>query len=136
HIALPPLQSLYRELQQVASIANDSPITVLKKQCHLLLEFGLNNQNLYPVYFTVKAERVDIAEPKLHINQIRNSLFQILNHSVQKALQLENETMSINFTRILFYQIHGTIMTYVGSQEPIQEIKKRVLPLLDQGVEA
>lgn len=139
-IALPPLKKLLKEFQQLTSPENKPPLEILQKQCRLFVEFGLENQHLYPVYFTIKAERVDVDEPKLEINRIRNTLFQVLNHSVHKALYFENldghNPVSINYGRIIFYQLHGMIMTYTHSNEPMEDIKKRVLPLVDQGVKA
>lgn len=138
-IAAPILEKLYQELQNTIASSRASSLDTLKELGRQLFSFGLQHRHLYVLYFLIKAEQVD-KEPEHKINYFRNKLFHLLTqavyHALEKSDQESHTSAVINHARLFFYQVHGTIMTYIHSDEPPQSINARVLPLLEQGIEA
>jgi AcrR family transcriptional regulator len=133
-IALPPLTRLYEQLE---SCLNDSiqPLAALKQLSQLFLAFGIQNRNMYPVYFTAKAERVDNVHPQHAISKIRLNLFQLYRSAVGRLYQIKDEEKINNVSRIFLYQVHGMVMSYIDNEEPDQPLLKRLELIHEQAIE-
>ncbi|QQK76136.1 TetR/AcrR family transcriptional regulator [Salicibibacter cibarius] len=122
-LAAPPLEQLLHELKQDMSL-----VEVAKHY----VRFGLVHRHLYELYITFHGSRVD-EESEDFLNQIRIQLFEQLRTILSSETTKDADTLLL--TRILFFQLHGTIMTYVNSEEDFETIGARVMPLVEVAVE-
>lgn len=133
-ISIPPLERLYDQLVQLQGREMDS-LKLLQTTCKYFVEFGIQNRTMYTLYATSQAGRVDVTEPGLELNQLRNQIFHQLSVAIQRVLEIEDDKRLLDVSRIFFYQMHGVIMTYIESEESEMDILERVLPIVEQSVE-
>ena len=133
-ISIPPLEQLYGHLVQLMERKMD-PFEMLQTSCQYFVEFGIRNRTMYTLYATSQAGRVDVTEPGLALNQLRNKIFHQLSKFIQRVLSIEDDKKLLIISRIVFYQLHGAIMTYVESEESDADILDRVLPIVAESVE-
>ncbi|GAK10223.1 TetR/AcrR family transcriptional regulator [Geomicrobium sp. JCM 19038] len=120
-IAEKPLATLHASLVE----AND-----LYELAERFVTFGLIHRNLYPLIMTTEAQRLD--EGINHeLNEWRLMLFTELK---EKILAENDQSCSMDVARMVFYQLHGMIMTYVTSEETVEELLERLRPLLRHSV--
>jgi AcrR family transcriptional regulator len=131
-ISIPPLENLNRELESISRQATD-PLASLEQMCLCYVRFGITHRTLYTTYITTLAQRVDATQPDSEINLLRIKLFNRLTEAIRLALDIPEDGL-INITRMFFYQLHGTIMTYSDSPEADESILERVLPITSQFV--
>lgn len=133
-LAKEPLALLMQEMNSITSKETFAPLEKLVKVCKTYVHFGLNYRNLYEAFMHFEASRVDIIETKWELNKSRLILFGTLKLAVSKNFPKWDEQQLIAFSRIVYYMLHGIIMTYKDSDERVIEIEKRVLPLVTQSV--
>jgi|SRR5690625_4186785 len=124
-LALPPLADLNEALSRISQETGLSNVERLVRMGEEYVSFGFKYHRLYEAFVTIEATRVD-AETKTSLNQERLEVFT----TVQKAVEEVVDESPLDFSRILFYQLHGTVMTYAHTNEPIENIAQRVLPLV------
>jgi AcrR family transcriptional regulator len=126
-LSMPPLQQLKEQMETVLLQNGLSPESKLKAIGKGVIRFCLMNRNMYTIFFVTEAERVDVAEPKLEINKVRNSLFSVLIRSLRECLPVQqNDSVLLAFTRIFFYTLQGIVGTYNQSEEPAEAIMERL----------
>jgi hypothetical protein len=83
-----------------------------------------------------QASRVDQEEPELEINKLRNQLFSLLRRAVAESLPAaEAENLTLAYTRIFFYTLHGIVGTYQTSSEPLEQLLDRLDLTFDLSVD-
>lgn len=125
-IAYEPLQKLYDELNMINSSYADSS-EKFKNICLSYVKFGLNQKQFYPLLSTFNGEKIDKEDFKYQVNMIRVKILKIIKASIIEILPndiKDDETLSL--TRGIFYFVHGTVMTYVTSQEALDKLMLRV----------
>ncbi|MBU9713065.1 TetR/AcrR family transcriptional regulator [Evansella tamaricis] len=133
-ISIPPLESLYHGTKNILEKETD-PLLALKVTCSKFVEFGISNRNMYLLYSTTRGERVDLEKTRLEVNQLRNQIFNLLRLSLKQVLIEVDEQELLTISRIVFYQVHGVIMTYIESNEPVESILERIYPVVSKSVE-
>ncbi|MFD2169319.1 TetR/AcrR family transcriptional regulator [Tumebacillus lipolyticus] len=135
-LAMSPLQTLQQQIESELIDETTSPDRRLQRIAHLFLTFCFTNRNLYKILFLTKATRVDLEEPELEVQKLRNQLFALLQRSVQATLPpAQNADQALAYTRILFYMLHGIISTYLHSDEPYDMLIARLAPTFELAVE-
>lgn len=135
-LSMPALADLKQQLEQTIEAQDMSPTTKLKATSQHVIRFSLSNRNMYTIFFNVKAGRVDIEEPELEINKLRNKLFGLLMTALQQCLGLErDDERLLPYSRIYFFMLHGMVGTYSHSEEPVQLLLDRVSSTFDEAIE-
>jgi len=128
HISMPPLQHLREQLTRLLG-QDASPAERVRGICMSWIRFCLTNRNLYEVIFSVGADRVDEAEPRLMLNRLRNELFGMLMQAMRGCLPPgTGEERLLACTRIMFYTAYGIVGTYRHSPESLDELMARLGP--------
>lgn len=124
-----PLLSLVHTVEEIAQkdIAADHKLKQIAVQ---FVTYGLENRHLYQTIMTLEAGRVDEPGSDWEISQLRMRLFQVLQQVVVKLIGGEDIQKALAFSRVLFFQLHGTVTSYSHTSESITTIKERVLPLV------
>ncbi|WP_322114352.1 TetR/AcrR family transcriptional regulator [Fictibacillus sp. KU28468] len=136
HLAMPLLQELKLQLEDISHRQDAGGSAKLKSICRTFIEFCLLHQSMYTTFITASSSRVDEQNPKLQINKVRIELFQLLMSVLKDVLGISDNEQSLAFARILFYNLHGIISTYLNHKEPLQELLVRLSPTFEQSVEA
>jgi hypothetical protein len=82
-----------------------------------------------------QSTRVDEKDPKLEINKLRTNLFGLMMSLIQECLGIPSNEQLLTFTRIFFYNLHGTVSTYTYSAEPTEELMERLSSTFDDAVD-
>lgn len=135
-LSMPPLLSLKEHFEQINQQIDGSATSRLHKLCHEFIRFCLHNRNMYTVIFSTKAGRVDEKQPALEINALRNELFSQLMHALQQCLGMEqDDERLLDFSRILFYALHGIVGTYTHSEESVEALYNRLHHTFDKTID-
>lgn len=135
-LAMGPLQSLRSELEAVLLRATLSPDDQLRRMCQIFIQFGFEHRSIYGVLFMAKATRVDLPEPELEVNRLRNQLFGVLRRAVTQVLPPgRSEEVQWAYARALFFTLHGIAALYAGSEEPLDSLLERLRPTFDLAVD-
>lgn len=134
-MAIPPLQQLEAEFAGIMGQAQLSPLETLQALSRAFVVFCFTHKSLFFIFLGTKAGRVDEAEPELAVNRLRNRLFGHLLQAWRNNLPALSENEALNTARIYFYTLHGLIRTYMDSEEPLEGLLERVLPILDEAAE-
>jgi AcrR family transcriptional regulator len=128
HISMPPLLELKEQFSRILR-QDKSPKDQLSDICLTWIRFCLTNRNMYEVFFSANAVRVDEAEPRLELNRVRNEMFGMLMQALQGCLPpgTDDERL-LACARITFFMAHGIVGTYRYSREPVDELVARLLP--------
>ncbi|GAB2673259.1 TetR/AcrR family transcriptional regulator [Paenibacillus thermoaerophilus] len=136
-LAAPPLEELRAEMEAaMAAGTGVRPGERLRKLSRLFIEFCLRHRGMYPIFFGAGAGRVDIAEPELEINRLRNGLFNLMKQALGEELGLSDGDRLLACSRIFFYLIHGIAATYNQSSESSGELMERLSSTFDTAVDA
>ena len=128
HISMPPLLELRRQLDRILQ-QDHSPNDQLSDICLTWIRFSLTNRNMYEVFFSANASRVDETDPPTELNRLRNEMFGMLMRALQGCLTPgTSEERLLAYARIVFYMAHGIIGTYRYSRESVDELMARLLP--------
>jgi len=128
HISMPPLLELRRQLDRILQ-QDYSPNDQLSDICLTWIRFSLTNRNMYEVFFSANASRVDETDPPTELNRLRNEMFGMLMRALQGCLPPgTSEERLLAYARIVFYMAHGIIGTYRYSRESVDELMARLLP--------
>ncbi|MBZ5750610.1 MULTISPECIES: TetR/AcrR family transcriptional regulator [Metabacillus] len=134
-LAIPPLLTLAKRIDRIRSRKTLDPLGKLKVIGRGMINFSIENRSLYLTYITVNSIKVDEDDFSSEINAVRNSLF----NSLKKVILLNNpyltEEEALKYGRMIFFQIHGTIMSYINSNEEGLSIRQRVIPILEEALE-
>lgn len=128
HISMPPLQELKEQFHRIHR-QEKPPEERLGDLCLAWIRFCLENRNMYEVFFSANAARVDEAEPRLELNRVRNELFGMLRLALRECLPSgTGDDRVLAYARITFYMAHGIVGTYRYSRESVDELMARLLP--------
>lgn len=133
-LAKEPLDFLMKELHSIISNETLSSMEKLIKTSQTFVHFGLSYRNLYQAFMTFESTRVDIPETKWELDETRLMLFNSLKIAVSKKFPEWNEQQLIDFSRMIYYLLHGIIMTYKDVEERVIQIERRVLPIVKQSI--
>lgn len=128
-LALPPIQDLNKALTRINQEPGLSNVERLVRMSEEYVSFGFKYLRLYETFMTVEATKVD-AEANTALNQQRLEIFHVFQNVVEEI----TDDPALDFNRILFYLLHGTVMTYIHTDEPIENVAERVLPLVRTSV--
>ncbi|MFC0272626.1 TetR/AcrR family transcriptional regulator [Metabacillus herbersteinensis] len=134
-LAMPLLQELKVNLEQLSLQADLSSSEKLKAISFEFIHFSLLNQSMYTTLINANASRVDIKDPDLEINKLRNALFGLWMEVIQSSLPKTESKDLLAFTRIFFYTIHGIVTTYLNHEEVLSELLERLSPTFDTAVD-
>ena len=128
HISMPPLEELRERLGGI--LGQDIPSAEqVKGICMAWIRFCLSNRNMYEVFFSAGAVRVDEKEPRLVLNRVRNELFGMLMRALRGCLPSgTSEERLLECARITYYMAHGIVGTYRHSPESPDELMARLGP--------
>jgi len=136
HLSMEPMQALRDRMESVLSNTRLSPEDRLKSVTQTFLEFSLTNRNMYTIFFTARATRVDEEKPELEINRLRLYLFELLRRAIGEFLQRDWESnLILSYARVYFFNLHGMMATYRDSEESASQLMERLKPTFDFSVE-
>lgn len=128
HISMPPLVELKREFDRILQ-QDKAPYEQLSDICLTWIRFCLTNRNMYEVFFSANAARVDETESLPELNRLRNELFGMLKRALQGCLPAgTGDERLLAYARVVFYMTHGIVGTYRYSRESVDELMARLLP--------
>jgi len=128
HISMPPLLELKMRFSRVFE-QNASPEERLSDICLTWIRFCLANRNMYEVFFSANAGRVDEEEPPQELNRVRNEMFGMLKQALQGCLPPgTSDERLLAYARIMFYMAHGIVGSYRYSRESADELMARLTP--------
>lgn len=128
HISMPPLQELKQQLHRILR-QQQPPQDQLSDLCLTWIRFCLTHRNMYEVFFSANAIRVDEADPRPELNRVRNEMFGMLKQALQSCLPAgTDEERLLAYARITFYMAHGIVGTYRYSRESLDELMERLMP--------
>jgi AcrR family transcriptional regulator len=135
-LALGPLGGLRRDLEAILQDGALEPAERLRRMCRTFLHFGLTRRNSYSVLFMARAGRVDVAEPALPVNALRNHLFALLRQAVASFLPDGlSEEQVLAYARVAFFSLHGIIETYRLAEEGTPSLMDRLGQTFDLSIE-
>ncbi|WP_054950846.1 TetR/AcrR family transcriptional regulator [Numidum massiliense] len=134
-LSIPPLIELEQQMQTILDDGEVTPTEALHRLSYAFLHFALSNRSMYRLFLTVRAGRVDEEHVEMPLNQLRNQLFAHLREALRRCFPHAGTEANLLYTRIYFYMLHGVIETYLESTEPLDELIKRVAPLLDEALD-
>lgn len=131
-LAAEPLRTALRRLERTLYRGNLSPDERLAAFSREFLRLALSQRALYPVFFTVRASRVDEKDPALELQRLRNEIFALAGRALQAALGVHlAEDRLLAYTRSYFYLLHGIVASYAASPESLDELLARLGPTFD-----
>lgn len=132
HLAAEPLLSVKRQLEGILNSEYASPEERLRSLSREFIRFALDNRTLYPVFFTAKPTRVDVDDPALEIQRLRNDLFNLVGDGLAAALEIDRaDDGLLAYIRSYFFLLHGIIASYATSVEHVEELFDRLEPTFD-----
>lgn len=135
-LSMPPLQELKNQMESILHEDGPSSERMLKGISRVFIQFCLGHRNMYTIFFNTNATRVDEENPKLELNQLRISLFNLLKQALQNCLPVDlNDDQLLAFSRIYFFTIHGIAATYHDSKEPVNILMERLGTTFDDAIE-
>nr|WP_028612408.1 TetR/AcrR family transcriptional regulator [Paenibacillus harenae] len=135
-LSMQPLEHLKSSLDAVSVDETLLPADKLRMLNGLFIRFCLENRSMYTIFFEVKSGRVDIPEPDLAINRLRNQMFNIILKLLQNSLEIPEDEQLLAFSRIYFYMLRGIVGTYTLSEESVDAIMDRLSPTFEDAFEA
>lgn len=136
HLAMGPLESLCQQVESALRDTGLSPEDRLRLISREFVQFCLRNRTMYAVLFMAKATRVDVQEPTLKVQQVRNQLFGLLRLAIQGCLPPgQSADLLLAYSRIHFYTLHGIISLYTGAEETYEQLMERLAPTFELAVE-
>lgn len=133
-LAKEPLDLLTKELKSIISKNSYSAIEKLIRSSQTFVHFGLSYRNLYQAFMNYDSTRVDIPNTKWELNESRLLLFDLLKFAVAENFPKWDEEQLIEFSRIIYYMLHGIILTYQDVEEEVIQIERRVFPIVKQSI--
>jgi len=136
-LSLPILNALTKQLDDIME-RDGLPHEKLTALSLALIRFGLTHRNMYPFIFTVKSFPVDEAtKPLLEIKHIRLEIFAKFKQAIQDLLPfVENDERLLTNVHILFYTLHGIIVTHSLPGESAFERINQLTALFREACEA
>lgn len=126
-IAMPHLVQLHDRLEQLWREGRGSPDEVFQRIGMQFVRFCLANRSLVPLLFLTEADRVDVPDPALPVNRLRNEMFGLLMRSLSACLGIgEEEPRLLTFGRIAFFALFGIIGTYTQGRESAEQLLERL----------
>lgn len=131
-----PLSLLKDQFESIVLHQNLSAAERIRSMSLSFIQFCLINRNMYSLFFMAKSSRVDVKEPPLEIQKIRNHLFALMQQAVGEYLGVEvGEDKLLSYTRIYFFLLNGLIGTYIHSNESFEQLNERLSPTFDLAIE-
>ncbi|NPC91573.1 TetR/AcrR family transcriptional regulator [Bacillus sp. WMMC1349] len=133
-LAKEPLELLIKEMNSTLKNSSYSSKKQLLRISKIFVHFGLSYRNLYQAFMNFEATRVDIPTTKWELNETRLVLFDILKTAVSKNFLNWSDEKVTEFSRTIYYMLHGMILTYIDVDERMIQIEKRVFPIIEQSI--
>ncbi|SFL65348.1 transcriptional regulator, TetR family [Paenibacillus sp. 1_12] len=134
-LAIPPLQSLEALMLSIKENKEWSATEKLKEKSRQFLRFCLSHKSMVAVILGAKSVRVDEKNPVGDVNQLRNRIFGYLTDEVEHVVPVVAEHERIDQSRVYFFMLYGMVFTYMNSEEPLEPLLERILPILDKAIE-
>ncbi|MGE7270872.1 TetR/AcrR family transcriptional regulator [Brevibacillus panacihumi] len=135
-LSLPILNALTKQLDDIMKQIG-LPHEKLTALSLALIRFGLTHRNMYPFIFTVKSSPVDEAtKPLLDIKHVRQEIFAKFKQAIHDSLPfVENDERLLTNVHILFYTLHGIIVTHSSPAESTLERIDQLAPSFREACE-
>ncbi|WP_100374820.1 TetR/AcrR family transcriptional regulator [Bacillus sp. FJAT-45037] len=133
-LATEPLNRLQKSIQGILTSNNYTPQEKLIRLSKMFVHFGLSYRNLYQAFLTFEATRVDAEETIWELNEKRLDLFTHLKNAVNGVFPVADEKTLLDLSRMIYFVLHGIIMTYKDVDERISGIVKRIFPIVDRSI--
>jgi len=130
-LAKEPLERLHKNIQTTLDSNRYTPLEKLIRLSKLFVLFGLSHRNMYEAFLTFEASRVDVEQTTWELNEKRLKLFSKLKQAVTGVLPQAKE---LELSRMIYFILHGIIMTYKNVNESITGIAKRIFPIVSQSI--
>jgi AcrR family transcriptional regulator len=134
-LAIPPLQVLQALMLSINDQQEWSAVRKLKEKSRQFVHFCLSHKSMVSVILGVKSVRVDVKDPKGEVNKLRTRLFEYLTEGIEQIIPAAAEQERLNQSRIYFFMMNGMVFTYMNSEEPLEPLLERILPILDEAIE-
>lgn len=134
-LAIPPLQSLETLLLSIQEHEEWSTVEKLEEKSRQFLRFCLSHKSMVSVILGVKSVRVDEQDPEWDVNKLRNRIFGYLTEGIEQIVPAVNEQERTDQSRVYFFMLYGMVFTYMNSEEQLEPLLKRILPILDKAIE-
>ncbi|BAB05555.1 TetR/AcrR family transcriptional regulator [Halalkalibacterium halodurans] len=133
-LAKEPLVSLQESMAGALASTKYGAKEKLIRVSKMFFYFGLSYRNLYQAFLTYEADRVDTQETKWELNEQRLTLFNFLTKAVCGVFPTAGHRKVVDFSRMIYFLLHGMIMTYKDLEERVLSIAKRVFPIVTEAV--
>ncbi|MFD1125068.1 TetR/AcrR family transcriptional regulator [Lentilactobacillus raoultii] len=130
-IAEKPLKKLYLKFEEIYESDKSNKDKFLL-MCEYYVAFGIAQRQFYPLLATYDGERIDEKSYKNDTSKMRMKSLNLLEEVLKKIISdnLDGE-LRVNLVRGVFYFLHGTVMTYISSKEPSEELIPRLKKIVD-----
>ncbi|MCR6108471.1 TetR/AcrR family transcriptional regulator [Salipaludibacillus agaradhaerens] len=133
-LAEEPLDRLRNSIQNTLASDKYGPQEQLTRLSKMFVHFGLSYRNLYQAFLTYEASRVDIEETIWELNEKRLELFVHLKNAVKGVFPNADEKQLLDLSRMIYFLLHGIIMTYKNVDEHVHGIIRRVFPIVERSI--
>ncbi|WP_128894516.1 TetR/AcrR family transcriptional regulator [Longirhabdus pacifica] len=126
HISKQPLNKLKTDMFHMLHHKTMQRDSIIEDISLLFITFCFTHKDVYTIFFTENAERVDEHSTSA-LTLLRNNIFDQLQQALQLSLSLQpDDAQLLSFTRIYFYMLWGLITTYQHSKETPQQLLSRL----------
>ncbi|MFC0562517.1 TetR/AcrR family transcriptional regulator [Halalkalibacter alkalisediminis] len=133
-LAKEPLDRLQKSIQGTLTSNKYTSQEKLIRLSKMYVHFGLSYRNLYQAFLTLEAIRVDVEETIWELNERRIDLFMHLKKAVNGVFPSADDKRLLDLSRMIYFVLHGIIMTYKDVDERVNGIIKRIFPIVDRSV--
>ncbi|WP_017727416.1 TetR/AcrR family transcriptional regulator [Halalkalibacterium ligniniphilum] len=133
-LAKEPLDRLQKCIQGILTSDKYTEQEKLIRLSKVFVHFGLSYRNLYHAFLAFEASRVDVEETIWELNEKRLDLFAHLKDAVKGVFPVADEKSLLDLSRMIYFVLHGIIMTYKDVDERITGIIKRIFPIIDRSI--
>lgn len=131
-IAVLPLLDFRKVVVETFEELGQEPRQLIKEMGKKLVHFGITNRTMYDIYFNQGSVNVQMKEPSLEVNQIRNELFEYITKSFALLYPLKSREDITTYARMFYFFSNGLITSYVNNTEETNDILERINPVLEE----
>lgn len=131
-IALLPLLDFRKVVAETFEQFAKEPRQLINELGKQLVYFGITNRTMYDVYFNQGSVNVQMKEPSLEVNQIRNELFEYITKSFALLFPMKSMEDLTTYARMFYFFSNGLITSYVNNTEETKAIIDRITPIMEE----
>lgn len=131
-IALFPLLDFKKAILSTYEKFGKEPRLLIKELGKQLIHFGITNRTMYDVYFNQGSVNVQIKDPSLEVNKIRNELFGYITNSFSLLYPTVAKEKITNYARMFYYFSNGLITSYSNNTEETEVILERIHSIMEE----